>query len=197
MPAATKVLPFCPLTASVLPRRTYRPPEVCATHSCQTEACFSSPPYRSTSFLSRYKCFLSPLSRHAPNGSPSNLPFLGGLSSQQDVPPKRAWAGAANRSFPLSPPPNHTPLYLLPLTSSPWPHHVLYWLGTDWWCLSLTRDSFLDMSKSLPAAHVSAVIWRLSVCVSWPFMWVFLWFFAPFRSWASYDNELYISLAHF
>ena len=25
----------------------------------------------------------------------------------------------------------------------------------------------------------------------------FLWFFAPFRSWASYDNGLYISLAHF
>ena len=45
--------------------------------------------YRSISFLPRYKCSLSPLSRHAPNGSPSNLPLLGGLSSQQDVPPKR------------------------------------------------------------------------------------------------------------
>ena len=46
--------------------------------------------YRSTSFLPWYKCSLSPLSRHAPNGSPLNLPLLGGLSSQQDVPPKRA-----------------------------------------------------------------------------------------------------------
>ena len=46
--------------------------------------------YRSTSFLPRYKCSLSLLSRHAPNGSPSNLPLLGGLSSQQDVPPKMA-----------------------------------------------------------------------------------------------------------
>ena len=54
---------------------------------------FQFSPYRSTSFLSRYKCSLSPLSRHAPNGSPSNLPLLGGLSSQQDIPPKRAWAG--------------------------------------------------------------------------------------------------------
>ena len=108
---------ICPLTAFVWPGHTCRPPEVCATHSCQTEAGFSSPPYRSTSFPSRYKCSLSPLSRHAPNGSPSNLPLLGGLSSQQDVPPKRAWAGAANRSFPLSPPPNHTPFtsYLWPM----------------------------------------------------------------------------------
>ena len=90
VPAVTKVLPFCPLTVFVWSGCTCRPLEVCATHSCQTEACFSSPPYRSTSFLSRYKCFLSLLSRHAPNGSPSNLPLLGGLSSQQDVPPKRA-----------------------------------------------------------------------------------------------------------
>ena len=42
--AATKALPFCPLTASVWSGRTCRPPEVCATHSCQTEAGFSSPP---------------------------------------------------------------------------------------------------------------------------------------------------------
>ena len=33
--------------------------------------------------------------------------------------PKEAWAGAVNRSFPLSPPPNHTPLYLLPLAHVP------------------------------------------------------------------------------
>ena len=44
---------------------------------------------------------------------------------------------------------------------------------------------------------MSAATWRLSVCVSWPFMQAFFWFFAPFRSWASYDNGLYISLAHF
>ena len=30
-----------------------------------------------------------------------------------------SWAGAVNRSFPLSPPPNHTPLYLLPLVHGP------------------------------------------------------------------------------
>ena len=44
VPAATMVLPFCPLTASVWPGRTCRPPEVCATHPCQIEAGFSSPP---------------------------------------------------------------------------------------------------------------------------------------------------------
>ena len=99
-----------------------------------------------------------------------------------------------NRSFPLSPPPNHTPP--LPLTSDPWPHHVLYWLGTGWWRLGLAHASLSNLSKSLPAAHVSAVTWRLSVCVSWPFMRAFFWSFAPIRSWASYDNGLYISLAH-
>ena len=100
-----------------------------------------------------------------------------------------------NRSFPLSPPPNHTPP--LPFTSGPWPHHVLYWLGTGWWRLGLTRASLSNLSKSLPAAHVFAITWRLFFCVSWPFMRAFFWFFAPFRSWASYDNGLYISLAHF
>ena len=97
----------------------------------------------------------------------------------------------------LFPSPHHQTIPPLPLTSGPWAHHVLYWLGTGWWCLGLARASLSDMSKSLSAAHVSAVIWRLSVCVSWPFMWAFLWFFAPFRSWASYDDEPYISLAHF
>ena len=109
--------------------------------------------------------------------------------------PKEAWAGAVNKSFPLSP--STKPHPPLPLTSSPWPHHVLYWLGTGWWRLGLARASLSNLSKSLPAAHVSAATWRLSVCVSWPFMRAFFWFFAPFRSWASYDNGLFISLAHF
>ena len=43
---------------------------------------------------------------------------------------------------------------------------------------------------------MSAVTWRLSVCVSWPFMRAFFWSFAPIRSWASYDDGFYISLAH-
>ena len=137
-------------------------------------------------FLPRYKCFLSLLSRHAPNGTPSNLPLLGGLSSQQDVHPK----------IDLFPSPHHQTIPPLPLTSGPWPHHVLYWLGTGWWCLGLAHASLSDMSKSLPAAHAFAVIWRLSICVFWPFMWAFLWFPAPFRSWALYDDGPCISLAH-
>ena len=102
-----------------------------------------------------------------------------------------------NREIDLFPSPHHQTIPPLPLTSGLWPHHVLYWLGTGWWCLGLTRASLSDLSKSLPAAHASAVTWRLSICVSWPFMWAFLWFFAPFRSWALYDNGLHISLAHF
>ena len=63
--------------------------------------------------------------------------------------------------------------------------------------MGLTRASLSNLSKSLPAAHVSAATWRFSVCVPWPFMRAFFWSFAPIRSWASYDNGLYISLAHF
>ena len=44
VPVATMVLPFCPLIASVWSGHTCRPPEVCATHPCQTEAGFGSPP---------------------------------------------------------------------------------------------------------------------------------------------------------
>ena len=44
---------------------------------------------------------------------------------------------------------------------------------------------------------MSVATWRFSVCVSWPFMRAFFWSFAPIRSWFSYDNGLYISLAHF
>ena len=117
MPAATKVLPFYPLTASVWFGRTCRPPEVCATHPCQTETGFSSPP---TAAL---------LSYHG-----INVFSLYSQSMHQQFPPqtclfwvvyhpnrtyllKQAWAEAVNRSFPPSPPPNHTPFtsYLWPM----------------------------------------------------------------------------------
>ena len=98
-----------------------------------------------------------------------------------------------NRSFPISPPPNHTPLYLLPLAHGPTMSYIGWVQAGGAWALRVLP--FQILSKSLPAAHVSAATWRLSVCVSWPFMQAF--FFAPFRSWASYDNGLYISLSHF
>ena len=63
--------------------------------------------------------------------------------------------------------------------------------------MGLTRASLSNLSKSLPAVHVSAATWRFFVCVSWPFMRAFFWPFDPIRSWVSYDNGLYISLAHF
>ena len=51
--------------------------------------------------------------------------------------------------------------------------------------------------QNLSAAHSSAVVWRLVVCVFWPFMWAFFCFPAPFKSWTLSDDGLYISLAHF
>ena len=100
-----------------------------------------------------------------------------------------------NRSFPLSPPPNHTPLYLLPLAHDPTMSYIGWVQADGAWALRVLP--FQILSKSLPAAHVSAATWRFSVCISWPFMRVFFWSYAPFRSWVSYDNGLYISLAHF
>ena len=36
------------------------------------------------------------------------------------------------------------------LTSNSWLHHLLYWLGTGWWCLSPTRASLPCISKICP-----------------------------------------------
>ena len=97
VPAVTNVLPFCPLTAFVWSGRTCRPPKVCDTYPRQTKTgLFHSSVYRSTSFLPRYKCFLSLSLKACTQRFPlQTCLFLGGLSSQQDVPPKRAWAGTA------------------------------------------------------------------------------------------------------
>ena len=94
-------------------------------------------------------------SRHAPNGSPLNLDYFGwsviptGRTSQKGL--------GRNRKIDLFSFPHHQTIPPLPLTSGPWPHHVLYWLGTGWWCLGLARASLSDLSKSLPATHASAV----------------------------------------
>ena len=66
--------------------------------------------------------------------------------------PKEAWVGAVNRSFPLSPLPNHTPFYLLPLAHGPtmsyigwvqaggaWALHVLPFQICPRVCLLLMR----------------------------------------------------------
>ena len=135
VPAVTNLLPFCPLTAFVWSGRTCRPPSLCDIHPCQTEAgLFRSSVYRNTSFLPRYKCFLSLLSRHAPNGSPSNLPLLGSLSSQQNITPKKAWVGAAKQIF--SPPHHQTiPPYLLPLAHGPTTSYIGWVQAGGTWAL--------------------------------------------------------------
>ena len=94
-------------------------------------------------FLLWSECFLSPyLSWHALSGSNSALLLLGGMSSQQDTFPKIARAGTSNIG--LSPLPTAKPC---PLTSDPWPHRVLYWLGTDCWGLGLACTFLPCISK--------------------------------------------------
>ena len=70
----------------------------------------------------------------------STLPLLGGLSSLQDVPPKKSLD--RSRRIGLFPFPDHQTIPPLPLTSGPWPHHVPYWLGTGWWSWVLRMLSF-------------------------------------------------------
>ena len=167
VPAVTKVLLFCPLTASVWSRCTCRPPEVCATHFCQTEASFSSFP--TVAFLSYHD--INALSLHSqgmhPTVPPQTCIFWVVYHPSRTYLPKEAWAGAANRSFPLSPPPNHTPFtsYLWPM-APPCPILAGYRPVVPGPCACFARASFSDMSKSLPTTHASAVIWRLFVCVS-------------------------------
>ena len=164
MPAVTNLLPFCPLTAFVWFERICQPPNVCDTYPRQTKAgLFHSSVYCNTSFLPRYKCFLSLSLKACTQRFPLKLASFGwsiipaGRISQKGL--------GRSRKIDFFPSPHHQTIPPLPLTSGPWPHHILYWLGTGWWCLGLVRASLSDMSKSLPAAHAFAVIWRLSVCV--------------------------------
>ena len=78
---------------------------------------FQFSPCYSTSFLPRYKCFPSLLSKHAPTIPPQTCLFWVVYHPSRTYLPKEVWAGAINRSFPLSPPPNHTPFtsYLWPM----------------------------------------------------------------------------------
>ena len=109
-----QILPLYPLTAFVWSGRTCRPQRVrlCATHPCQTKAgLFHSLVHRSTLTCHGVNAFSLFPSKHAPNGSPFNLAFFGwsvipaGRTSQKGLEQE-----PQNRSFPLSPPPNHTPL---------------------------------------------------------------------------------------
>ena len=167
MPAVTSVLLFCPLTAFVWSGCTcqsYKTPArqrrihfvlLCAVDS------FCPSARRGLSCHD-----VNSLSPHTQSMHSTVLPQIAsfgwsiipaGRTSQ-----KRLEQGPIIDPFPS---PHHQTTPPLPLTSGLWPHHVLYWLGTGWWRLSLTRASLLKLSKRLPAAHVSAVTWRLSFCV--------------------------------
>ena len=164
VPTVTNVLSLCSLTAFVWSGHICRPPSLCDTHPCQTKAgLFHSSVHRSTLTYHGINAFsLFPI-RHAPNGSPLNLASFG----WSVIPAGRTSQKGLGRSckIDLFSSPHHQTILPLPLTSGPWPHHILYWLSTGWWCLDLAHAFLSDMSKSLSAAHAFAVIWRLSVRV--------------------------------
>ena len=125
VPAVTNVLQLFPLTAFVWSGCTCRPPSLCDTHPCQTKAgLFHSSVYRSTSFLPRYKCFLSPSLKACTQQFPLKLASFGwsiiptGCTSQKGL--------SRRYKIDLFPSPHHQTIPPLPLTSGPWSHHVLY-----------------------------------------------------------------------
>ena len=125
VPAVANVLPLCPLTAFVWSGCTCRPPSLCDTHPCQTKVgLFHSSVHRSTLTCHGINAFSFFLSRHASNGSPLNLASFGwsvipaGRTSQKDL-------GKSRKIGPFLSP-HHQTIPPLPLTFSPWPHHVSY-----------------------------------------------------------------------
>ena len=93
-------------------------------------------------FLLRRRCLLSSYhSWHAPSGSNSALPIWVMCHPNRTLPPKEPWQESQNRFSLL---PTTKPC---PLTSDPWPHCVLYWLGTGWWGLGLARAFLPYVSK--------------------------------------------------
>ena len=163
VPTVTNILPFCPLTAFVWSGHTCQAPGLCDIHPYQTEAglfCFSV--YRNTSSCHGINAFSLHSQGMHPTVTPQTCLFWwsiipAGRTSQKGL--------CRSRKIDLFPSPHHQTIPHLPLTSGPWPHHILYWLGTGWWCLGLARAFLSDMSKNLPAAHAFAMIWRLAVRV--------------------------------
>ena len=110
MLAVTNVLPFCPLTAFVWSRRTYRPPSLCNIHPCQTEAVlFRSSVYHNTSSYHGINSFSLDSQGMYPTVPPQTCLFWVVCHPSRTYLPKGLGQEPQNRSFPLSPPPNHTP----------------------------------------------------------------------------------------
>jgi len=109
---------------------------------------------RAAAFPATMLNFLSPHTQSMHSTFPSQIAsFRWSIIPAGRTSQKRLEQGPKIDPFPS---PHHQTTPPLPLTSGPWPHHVLYWLGTGWWRLGLARASLSNLSKSLPAAHVSA-----------------------------------------
>ena len=195
-----QILPLCPLTAlSGLGVLTdHQRVHLCATHPCPTKAgLFHSLAHRSTLTCHDVNAFSLFPSRHASNSFLLNLASFGwsviltGRTSQKGLGQE-----SQNRSFPLSPPPNHTPLtsYLWPMTP---PRPIL--AGYRMVVSSLARAFLSYMSKNLPAAHAFAAVWSFVCTVYLTSSFFYMGhsvFPPPLTSWALFDDGSYISLAH-
>ena len=84
-------------------------------------------------------CLLSPYGMHVM--APTQLCPFGWYVIPTGHSPQKSPRKNLKIGFPLSLP------QPCPLTSDPWPHYVLYWLGTNWWDLSLAHASLPCASK--------------------------------------------------
>ena len=112
---------------------------------------------------------------HVPSGSNSSFLLLCGMSSQQDITPKKNMSGIPRIGFPFFLAPAHTISYFWPMThhscigwvqvGSAWALRVLHFSCTSKACLLL---------MPLPWSGLSSVY---SVAHPWPLMaWTVLWF---------------------
>ena len=118
MPAVANVLPFCPLTTFVWSGHTCRPPVLCDIHPCQTEASlFCSSVYRNTSSCHGINAFSLYSQDMHPTVPPQTCLFWVVCHPSRTYLQKRLGQEPWNRSFPFSPPLNHTPFtsYLWPM----------------------------------------------------------------------------------
>ena len=129
VPAVTNVLPLCPLTAFVWSGRTCRPTSrVTFTLARQRQVCFV--PQSIVALLSCHgiNAFSLFPSRHAPNNSPLKLASFGWSVILAERTSQKGLGRNRKIDFFLSP--HHQIIPPLLLIFGPWPHHVLYWLGT-------------------------------------------------------------------
>ena len=196
-----QILPFCPLTAFVWSRRTYRPPK--GSSVCHSPlpgdgrfVSFVNPPQHS--FLPRCKCFLSLSLKACTQRLPLNLTSF----RWSVIPTRRTFQKGLGKSYKIGlfPSPHHQtiPSYLLPLTHGPTTSYIgQVQAGGAWALRVLSFQICPKICLLLMRLLRSGVLFAQSVSPLRSFTWVILCFPTPLTSSTLLDDGSYISLAHY